>query len=585
MRLAPVLIQQLVQIAQAAAAAGHGGKEQVYADACRTLGISRASLMRYLKEVTVKPPRKRRSDAGATGIPVDKLQMVSATLMEGYRANNKKIMSIPHALEILAANGIRLERVDPETGVITAYSPSAVARALRQAGLHPDQLRRATPATPQRSEHPNDVWQIDASISTLFYVPESGLADMSPAVFYKNKPGNFERIKRQRLTRYVVTDHCSGAIFVHYVAGGESIVNMTDSFLCAIRQRPNQQMYGVPFHLMMDPGAGTLVEGGAIRSLLTRLHVEPVVNSVGNARAKGQVENAHNIVECDFESGFKFGHVPGIDWINQQAARWMRWYNSTKVHSRHGLTRYQKWLEITQEQLRVIDPALDVRAMVFGKQITRKVTGSLTVEFDNAEWKIGHVPGVMIGESVTLAQSPFNPASLFAITIEDGHEVMVELPRVEIDEHGFHADAPRIGSGLFKAQPDTILETNRKAIERLATGAETDEDAAAARKAKAVPFGAKLDAYKHLDDVPDVTTLPRRSTEHAINARTRPAPEIVLTLFETATELARRGVAMDAEKNRLVKDWYPAGVPETALDDLQARLTVRSGLRVVGGTS
>jgi len=581
MRLGPVLIQFLVEVAAKAAAAGHGGKEAIYAAACQHTNMSRATLMRRLKEVTVKEKRKQRSDAGTTSIPEAMLQLVAATMMEGYRANNKKIMTVGHALEILAANGkIPRGRVDEESGEIRPWSASAVLRALRQAGLHPEQLRRATPATPQRSLHPNDVWQIDASISTLFYVPESGVADMSPAVFYKNKPGNFEKIKRQRLTRYVVTDHCSGAIFVHYVAGGESIVNMTESFLRAIAQRPNQQMYGVPFRLTMDPGSAG--ESSAFGNLLRRLFVEPVVNSVGNARAKGQVENAHNLVECDFESGFKFGHVPDINWINAQAARWMRWYNSTKVHGRHGLTRYQKWLEITAEQLRIIPEGIDARDIVFGKKETRVVNQWVNIEFGGQEWKVGHVPGVMMGETLEVVVNPFNPQALYAVSGADGNELMIALERVEKDEHGFVADGALIGRE-FKGAADTRLDTNRKLIERLATDTETDVAAEAARKVKKLPFNAEVDAYKHLDDLPAATTLPRRGTALDVAAAVASAPERVLNHFEVARALVAAGVVMDADKNRQIAQWYPEGVPESALDDLQARLAVRAGLRIVGG--
>jgi len=582
MRHGPALIQCLVETAAAADAAGHGGKEAVYAAACQHTGLSRATLMRHLKEVTVKAKRKQRSDAGTTSIPETMLQLVAATMMEGYRANNKKIMTVGHALEILAANGqVPRGRADAETGEILPWSASAVLRALRQSGLHPEQLRRATPATPQRSLHPNDVWQIDASISTLFYVPEDGIADMSPAVFYKNKPGNFEKIKRQRLTRYVVTDHCSGAIFVHYVAGGESIVNMTESFLRAIAERPGQQMYGVPFHLTMDPGSAG--ESSAFGNLLRRLFVEPVVNAVGNARAKGQVENAHNLVECDFESGFKFGHVPGIDWINAQAARWMRWYNSTKVHGRHGLTRYQKWLEITAEQLRVVATGVDVRAVVFGKPAKRKVNQWLHVEFSGQEWKVGHVPGVMIGEFLEVVTNPFDAAALHAVAHDtQGNELLIALERVEKDEHGFVADGALIARE-FKGHADTVLETNRKLIERLATATDTDAAAEAARKVRKLPFAGAVDAYKHLDDVPDVATLPRRGTALEVAGRVTAAPERTLSLFEVAAELARRGLAMDADNNRQIAQWHPQGVAESALDDLQARLVARAGLRLVGG--
>jgi hypothetical protein len=313
--------------------------------------------MRRLAEVAVRSARKRRSDAGQVTLTLADAQYLSAVMMEGFRANSKSILSLREALVKLRANHPGFAcALDAETGELAPLSESACARALRYYSLHPDQLRQTAPAQQLASDHPNDVWQIDASISTLFYVPEEGLADMAPGEFYKNKPGNFERIKRQRLTRYVLTDHCSGSIFVHYVAGGESIVNMAEAFLAAIAPRPQAAMHGVPFHLMMDPGsAGT---AGAFGNLLRRLQVMPVVNQAGNPRAKGQVENAHNLVETNFESGFKFVHVPDIAWINDKAQAWMRYYNSTKQHSRHGMTRWAKWREIKPEQLRLVDAAL-----------------------------------------------------------------------------------------------------------------------------------------------------------------------------------------------------------------------------------
>ncbi|MBX9833204.1 MAG: transposase, partial [Burkholderiaceae bacterium] len=332
------MISSLLDVQQRAHAAGHGGKDAVYTAACLHLGMSRATLMRRLKEVTVKPQRKRRNDAGTTSLSLAEAQELSSKLMEGFRANDKSIHALKLALERIRANSPMFGSVtDPATGETRQLSDSACARALRTYALHPDQLRETAPVQALASDHPNDVWQIDASISTLFYVPgegQRGMQDMPPGVFYKNKPENFEKIKRQRLTRYVLTDHCSGAIFVHYVAGGESTVNMAESFLAAIQPRPEQQMHGVPFYLMMDPGSAGI--GGAFMTLLRRLLVTPVVNKAGNARAKGQVENAHNLVETNFESGFKFTHVPSIDWINEQAQMWMRYYNSVRKHSRHG---------------------------------------------------------------------------------------------------------------------------------------------------------------------------------------------------------------------------------------------------------
>lgn len=585
MSLNPALIAYLCSVASSASAAPHGGKEAVYAAACAHSGMSRATLLRKLKEVTVQPPRKQRSDAGTSQLALEQARRLSAELMQGFRANDKKIISVALALERLRTNlpGFACW-TNPATGEIRELSADACTRALRGAGLHPEQLTRAAPAQPQRSEHPNDVWQIDASISTLFYVPDNApLQDMSPGVFYKNKPGNFEKIKRQRLTRYVLTDHCSGAIFVHYVPGGESIANMAEAFLAAIAQRPGQQMYGVPFYLCMDPGSAGAA--GAFKNLLRRLLVEPVVNKVGNARAKGQVENAHNLVECDFESGFKLTHVPSLAWINEQAQRWMRYYNSARVHSRHGKTRYAKWMEITQAQLRLAPAPELCRELLTHEPETRKVDQWLHVSFANRTWSVKTAPNVAVGEKLLVTHNPYSADAVFVLVKDaDGHEQLLAMPEVTQDGNGFFDGAALVGRE-YKSPADTVLETNRKSIERLAMGADTDMQAAASRKAKALPFGGTHDPYKHHDNLPAVVTLPRRGTDLAPTTTTSSTalPARVLTQFEAAAELRRKGLEMTREMVASLRTWYPNGVPEAELDDLQARLTVRTGLRVVAG--
>ncbi|MGC4076882.1 MAG: transposase [Rubrivivax sp.] len=582
--MSPAEIEALVAIAREAHEAGHGGRSAVYARACRHLGISHATLMRRLKEVTVKPARKRRSDAGACGLTLPHAQRLAAHLMEGFRANDKQIQTLTLSLTQLRAHDPAFACVaDPDTGELRPLSDSACARALRSYGLHPDQLRAPAPVQTLASAHPNDAWQIDASISTLFYVPgagQSGMQDMPPGEFYKNKPGNFEKIARQRLTRYVVTDHCSGSIFVHYVAGGESTVNLAESFLAAIAQRPQQQMYGVPFHLVMDPGSAS--SGGAFKNLLRRLQVEPVVNQAGNARAKGQVEGAHNIVETNFESGFKFTHVPSIDWINEQAQRWMRWYNATRVHTRHGMTRWAKWLEITQPQLRLVDAGL-ARELLTHEPATPKVAPDMTVRFAGRVWAVSGIAGVMVGERLPITFNPFDATTALVVQHDaDGREQLLPVTEATADANGFRTGAPLIGRE-YKSLPDTQAVTNRKLVERLATGADTDEQAAEARKAKALPFGGQLDPYRHLDDLPAAVPLPRRGTELETGTRVAAAEPVLLTHFEAAKHLVAAGVAMSPDLVATLKALHPDGVPETELDGLAARLTVRAGLRLVAG--
>jgi hypothetical protein len=46
-------------------------------------------------------------------------------------------------------------------------------------------------------------------------------------------------------------------------------------------------------------------------------------------------------------------------------------------------------------------------------------------------------------------------------------------------------------------------------------------------------------------------------------------------------ELVRRGLTHNPERHRLIRQWYPDGVPESELDALQARLVARPALRAV----
>lgn len=157
------------------------------------------------------------------------------------------------------------------------------------------------------------------------------------------------------------------------------------------------------------------------------------------------------------------------------------------------------------------------------------------------------------------------------------------MPEAKDGDHGFSEGAARIGRE-FKAPADTQAIANRKLVERIAMGTDTDEAAAAARKAKALPFGGKHDPYKHHEQgLPAVAMLPRRGTELATGVSVPQAEPELLTHFEAAKALVAKGVAMSPELLGTLKGLHPEGVPATELDALVTRLTVRAGLRVVGG--
>lgn len=586
MSLNPVIVSRLVQVLQAAQAAPRG-KQAIYAAACAELGVSTATLYRHFGKITVKPERKKRSDAGDVSLSRDEAVAISAALMVSHRKSNKRLMSIGQAVEVMRANGeVRAERTDPATGEVMPLSDGAVARALRHYGLHPDQLNRPTPAVELKSLHPNHVWQVDASLCVLYYLnarteAESGLQVMERDKFYKNKPANLKRIEADRVWSYEITCHYSSAIYLQYVMGAESGTNLAECFISAIQKREGDPFHGVPFVLMMDMGSANT--SGLFTNLARRLQVKTIAHAPGNARATGQVEKARDLIERSFESGLRLRPVRDLAELNAQAQRWARWFNATKVHTRHGKTRYDAWMTISPEQLRVAPPVEVCQALLTETPETRKVTDFLTVSYKGREFDVRGVPNVMVGEKLHITLNPWVlDAAMVVDQDADGNEVLHSIPLVARDEAGFRVDGNVIGED-WKRPADTQLEANRKEVGRFAFDAATDAEVEAKRKAKATPFGGRIDPGKVIDQAPERTFLPRRGTDLQTTVATHKAPARVLTGFEAAAELRRMGLEMTREITASLRAWYPDGVPEDQLPELHARLTVRSSLRVVAG--
>lgn len=589
MAVNPVTVQRLVQLVQAVATAPRGAKAALYSTACTELGMSLATLHRHLGKITVKPTRKQRSDAGEVQLPRTEAIAISAVLTTSQRKTGKRLMSIGQAVDILVANGeIRAEAVDAATGEIKRLSDSAIARALRSYGMHPDQLNRPEPSVSLKSLHPNHVWQIDASICVLYYLnartaKEAGLQVMDRDKFYKNKPANLKRIEAERVWSYEVTDHNSGAIFVHYVLGAESGTNLAESFIGAIQKREGDPLHGVPFILMMDMGSANT--SGLFVNLARRLQVKLLPHAPGNARATGQVEKARDIIERSFESGLRLQPVADLAELNAHAQRWAVWYNGNKVHSRHGKTRFEQWLTIGPEQLRIA-PAADIcYELLSAPSELRQVRDNLTVTFKGRDFSVKSVPGVMVGEKLAITLNPYvADAALVVLVDAQGHELLHSIPLWAKDEAGFFDAANVIGED-YARPADTQLETNRKEVARFAYDAQTDEEAEAKRKAGAIPLGSRIDPYKVIAQAPQREFMPKRGEALALTTTTSATPQAVrlLSQFEAAQQLVADGVPMSPELVATLRSLHPDGVPEDQLADLKARLTVRSGLRVVAG--
>jgi len=401
----PALTERLVEIAQAARIAGHGNKTAIYSAACAELGITRATLMRKIKGVAVANPRKRRSDSGETALEYKDAELIAAYMRYNTRANGKRLATLERAVKILRSNGeINAGRTDEETGEFFPLSISAIRRGLKGYGLDIETLTAPPPAIQMASRHPNHLWQLDASLCVLYYLPKGGLQVMDAAVFEKNKPANFRKVEMDRVWRYAVVDHCTGAIYVEYVFGGESGANVAQVFLNAIQQRGTYPFYGVPFKVYVDPGCANTA--GVFKNMCRGLQIDLRWHLPGNARATGSVEKSHDIIECEFEGCLKGLDVQSLDELNFQARRWMHMFNASHEHSRHGMTRYGAWMRIKEDQLRIAPPLELCRELARTVPIERKVSEFMTIDFKGREYDISHVPGICVNQKVLVCLKP-----------------------------------------------------------------------------------------------------------------------------------------------------------------------------------
>ena len=492
--------------------AGFGKKGAIVAQACTHLNISKSQLYRDLETVGYTTERKQRSDKGKSIVTAEIAEMVGGMVHVATRANGKKTLPVTTATDIVFENGLLPRKV----------SAATVARAMKNNMCHPKQLATPTAHGQQKSLHPNHAWQVDASVCVLFYLPKGGMQIIDEKQYYKNKPGNVEKIKNERVIRYVITDHSSGSIYVEYVFGSESSANLIEIFLnCILKRSAQEPMHGVPLILYADKGSANTA--GLFKNLLERLDVELIAHATGNSRAKGSVENAQNIVETQFEGRLRFEKVTNIDQLNALAEKWRMYWNETKIHSRTKRTRNAIWQMIKPEQLRIAPPLELCQELVSTVPVEKTVTGNLTVShsikgYGQHDYDVRHIDGVYPKAKLTIVVNPYRAPSIDVITKdENGIDVIYTCDPLQTDWVGFRSDASIIGEEI-KAMPDSAIDANRKRIIKDAYNADTLEQADKAIAKKASAYDGKLNAMADIQST-EVPTYINRAGEQMQTAQ------------------------------------------------------------------
>lgn len=478
----------------------HGRRSAAVMNFAKAWNVSIGKAWRDLKSAGYETGRIPRPEKGQSKKVMDhQVATVANFCLQSMRQTGTQILCMKDAIENAKACGILPDDV----------SDSTVIRMMKTLGVHPKQLKAPKPHQRLRSEHPNHVWQVDASICVLYYMKKKGLAVMDEDEFYKNKPQNVEKVSKQRILRYVLTDHTTGTFYLEYfLTAGENWRTLMTFLLNAMIKRESEPFHGIPKILMWDKGSAN--SSYVVKTFLEEeLGIKTIAHSKGNSRAKGQVEQCQNLVETKFESRLYRLNIGDIETLNNYAHQWMRHYNATKKHTRHGHTRYGLWTTIRKEQLLVCPPRDICLLAIEEKPETATVTGNLTIQYRKQTYSVRHIVNqvetpIRVGGKVGVIVKPLKYPNVYVVvTTRSGGKLAFECEPMELNEYGFNPNVAVIGDE-YKALPDTQTDTYRKEMLKQAYGGvETQAEADELRK-KRVPAFPEYDAMADVQtDLPE----------------------------------------------------------------------------------
>ena len=544
--------------------AAWGQKSALVRAAAATLGCSEDVVRRDLRALGYSDGRKKREDAGTSKVTDAEVISVAQIIASAYRENDKRLMHIGRAMGHARANG----------WLHAQCSEATMSRRLRDLNVHPDQQERPSAHINLRSAAPNAVWQIDPSLCVLYRFPggEVRLSRLDDELIYKNKLGQLEILnRRNKIWRYVQWDHYSSAFFGRYFeTPGESAEVLLDFLLEATRKRERFLMHGWPDLIYWDKGSANTA--APVRNLLGHLGVRHETHRARNARAKGGVEGANNLIEIGFESGLIFTDVPDIGELNARFDDWQIDANSFDIVDRHGHTRYGVWQTI--RHVRLSPPEERLRMLAHSEPVERKVNGDLTVAFDGGRFNVEPIEAISAGDTVRVARSADDAAKVWVLVRDrQGVERYHLCEPLTRDAGGFWSNAVTIGEE-YRAVRDTPVDEARKDLREAVWGTRDENEAIAARKKGRVALDGKLDPFKAVEDrkaqLPQF--MQRRGTELHV-PMVAEVDEPTLSPVDLLLALrAHFGRSLEPNEAEAVQAWHPSGLPRDQFEALVARI-------------
>lgn len=321
-----------------------------------------------------------------------------------------------------------------------------------------------------RSLHPNYCHLVDVSVCIQYYLKNGKLGIMDERDFYKNKPDSFAKIK-QKLLRYVLTDHFSGAyLFKYYIAEGESRENLWDflKWCWRIKGNPSLYLHGVPFYMLMD--AGSAQKSHAMQNFFKGLGINTPKGKTHNPRRQGSVEGTHNIIERHFEPKLRICPAYSVEELNAWAEDYAIWHHASRKHTRHGMTRMESWMLIKPEQLRLM-PDDEILNILYVEPEVACTVRNYKFSFRGEEFNVKHLPGMHHNAKIAVTINPYRWKEEQVVTAmwQDTPYEVQAIRRLPATMGGFSVDSAVIGQE-YRAKPETPIQKSIKQINEMAYG-------------------------------------------------------------------------------------------------------------------
>jgi len=589
--LSPETCDYLRELARKLDATPHGGGTALVSDAAEFLGMSTQTVYRHLKTVAGRSSgRKARCDKGSTSVSTDALVALGAVQREAVRENGKQTLFTTTARAMLEQNGY----------AFGGLSNARLNKLMADRKLDVGAQRVAAPVQSLRAPYPNHTHQVDPSLCLVYYLKGRQYI-IRDDEFYKNKLDKIAQVKF-KVYRYVCYDRASASIIPWYCeAAGEDQHNLFRFLMFAWGQHEGRLMHGVPSILLWDKGSAN--QASAIQSLLEALGVTHLTHEAGNARAKGGVENANNLVETQFESRLRFQPVDDVDQLNAAAFAWANAYNANLIPGqdtrlkRAGLvapvSRYDLWQLITAEQLRVLPPVEVCQAFMRSKEEERKVRPDQSISFSHPTvgrslpYSLKGLDGISVGDMVTVRALVYGDNAIqVQVPRYDGEPLLYRVePAVNFDRFGQDADAAEVGAE-YKSTTATMAERAAQDMDAAAYPGMNAAEVKKARSKRETPFEGKLNSHGYLQEVEMPTYLQRTGSDIETPAHAGTGgPEMLDAVTAMLRIVAATGHSLEPEQYEFFMRRYAGGVPEDQIDTVIAefRTPAQQPMRAAGG--